>query len=303
VNPFTKNLLGIVLFLAVGTGLFAQLRTLPPSAITDGVVVNRLGLNSGVSHWESAESLGMFRVAADCTAPLAELGAYFSSTPPPSLLAERNRINGTGGTIRAIFLGESAGWLNDFGYSYDGQPASASSYTVYRDIQALSGTNQPVNVAFGNSIDLALGVGSAGQFDFWLNAVGNSGSSNDGVAGASGGVYTVFDPSGSSPYIPPGNVRYLQEPLMVNTWVPALERYVDVATYVVGFEDSRLDNPIDGDYSDLIMGFQFYILDAWPLDQKTGSASVPIPEPSTYSCLAAVGLLALLTRRSLARVC
>jgi hypothetical protein len=295
-----KKLLRIVAFWVVSTKLLAQLNPLPPSSLVDGVVSRNIGMNAGATHWDDAQGLAVFKLAADDNKPLTSLDMRFGSTLPAAFLAERARINSNGGTIRAIFLGESAGWLNHFGYAYDGVPSSSNSYTAFRDMQANPGTPYPVNMSFGNYIDLNLGLGSASSFDFWLDAVGSDSQANPGSPTADGGVYTVFNPAASSPSIPPGNALYLQEPLMVSTWLPALGEYRDIATFIVGFEDSRMDRPIDADYSDLIMGFQFFVPEGFPYRLQAAAEFAPVPEPSSYACLGAIVLVALMLRRGIA---
>jgi hypothetical protein len=215
-------------------------------------------------------------------------------------LAARSSLATHGGSIRAIFLGESAGWLNDFGYSYDGNPASVASYSAFTDIQACANTPYAVNMHFGDHVDIGLAAETAGTFDFWLNAVGGSGLVDPVTPTVHGGVYTVFNPAGSSPSIAPGNLVYLQQPLMVNTWTPSTLSYRDVATYVVGFEDSRPDGRIDGDYSDLLIGFQFFVPTGTPSDVRVSGENTPVPEPTFYGWVAALGLLGLIVQRSLA---
>jgi hypothetical protein len=296
----TQKLSCFVLCLAVNTSLWAQLGSLPASSPSDGVIPHNIGVNAGINHWDSLPGLASFRIAGDGNVPLVDLGITFGSVMPAGLLAARSSLGAHGGDIRAIFLGESAGWLNDFGYSYDGNPASASSYTVFTRIQACPDTPYPVNVHFGEYVDVGLAAGAADSFDFWLNAVGGSGLVDSSTSTVNGGVYTVFNPAGSSPSIAPGNIVYRQQPLMVSTWEPATMSYRDVATYVVGFEDSRPDNRIDGDYSDLVIGFQFFLPTAVHFDAPNSAAIAPIPEPTFYGWVAAVGLLGLIVQRSLA---
>jgi hypothetical protein len=298
----TKKLSCFVLCLVVNANLLAQLSSPPPSSSVDGVSPHSIGVNAGNNHWDGLPGLASFRIAEDGDAPLAGLGTAFSSAIPAGLLAEWSRMGAQGGDIRTIFLGESAGWLNDFGYSYDGNPASAASFSIFRDIQACPDTPYPVNVHFGDYVDIALAAGAAESFDFWLNAVGGSGLVDPSTSTVHGGVYTVFNPAGSSPSISPGNVVYLQQPLMVSTWDPATMSYRDVATYVVGFEDSRPDNRIDGDYSDLLIGFQFFVPTAVHFDAPNSAAVAPIPEPASYAWIATFGLLVLIAQRGVAVV-
>jgi hypothetical protein len=290
-----KTYLCILAFLAIGSNAFGQLSSLPPSSVIDGISISHIGLNAGSTHWDKLGGLGAYRVSSftDGYATLPAFVSTFVSTPPAALLAQKVGLNSTGGFIRAIFLGESAGWLNDFGYTYDSDPSSPGSFTVFSNIQANVSSLYPVDISFGDYVDISMPLGIAASFDFWLNGVGGNGPVNPATPTTNGGGYTMFNNGGSSPNIPPGNVLYLQEPLMVSTWAASLGIYQDTATYIVGFEDSRLDHPIDRDYSDLIMGFQFFVPDLQHFDPP------PVPEPASYACFATCGLLALMIMRSL----
>ncbi len=193
-----------------------------------------------------------------------------------------------GGTLRAIFLGESAGWLNDFGYTRSGNYTSGA-YTVFSDIQAVT----PANINFGDHVDINFGVGDdVSVFDFWLNGVGAMGSDNSaGLGTGAGGVYTAFHPTNSTPYFA-GQVKWAFPPLAVNTWVQALNSgaggYADVYTYLLGWEDTRL-NQDDGDNNDFMIALQFYRADGTPF--------TPVPEPATYGAIGALALVGLIVRR------
>lgn len=263
-----------------GTSAFAQLAVLPPPSMVDGNPISSIGLNAGPTHWDDPTTLGRYHLASDATLPLPG-GLTWANTAPAALTASRTQIGQEGGTIRAIFAGETAGWLNDFGYTYSGQPGDAESFTVFSDIQA------PSSVQFGDHVNIALLPGEADSFDFWFNATDSFTADNPPPPTSNGGVYTVFDQTNSRPYFAPGNVRFAQSPLMVSTWMPALGRYEDVATYLVTIEDWRSDRGADRDTSDFIFGLQFFNVRGIPL------GDVPVPEPSTYGMIGAVSLLGL----------
>lgn len=288
-----NKIFAIAAMSALAGSAFAQLSPLPPSSTTDGVSVKSIGLNAGATHWESASTLGAYRFASDGTltdpntqSPDNALGLNWASNVNLSAFTILNTINAQGGTVRAIFTGESAGWLNAFGYTYSGNPQGPDSFTVLKNIQSVPPT---ANTFFGDYVDINLAPGAASTFDFWLDGVGSNGP--DVVASNTefGGVYTAIRASNSTPYLLSGNVRWAQSPLMVNTWVPALGAYANVGTYLVSVEDWRLDRGTDGDYNDFMFALQFF--------SKDGTPFTPVPEPSTYGLIGAVALLGLVARR------
>jgi len=291
-----KKVIAIVALAALASSANAQLSSLPQSYTNDSVTLNTsLGLNAGVTHWDNPLGLAAYKFASD-----DNLGAPKPGTPDNALglnwspisaqvLNLLDQTNTKGGIIRTIFVGESAGWLNDFGYSYNGIPSSSSSYTVFKDIQAKTGTPYTTNVTFGTSFDISFLPGTVGNFDFWLNGVGNGGYNAPSSSTTYGGVYTAFHPTNSSPNNTPGNVKITTTGLAVSTWIAALGTWVDVPTYFVGFEDWRTDLGADKDYNDFVFAVQFLKPDGTPFN--------PVPEPSTYGLLGAAALLGLVVAR------
>lgn len=269
-----------------GSSAFAQLATLPPPSSADGVPVLGIGANAGATHWENTSTLGHYRIASDVDLPLPS-GLTWASTAPSAVTTNRATVGASGGTIRAIFTGESAGWYNDFGYTYNAGPVTGApgSFTVFSNIQALP----PATVAFGDHVDISFIANDplASNFDFWLNGTDSFTTANPTPPTANGGIYTVFNQTNSLPYNAPGNVRFAQSPLLVSTWVPSAGAYVDVATYLVAIEDWRTDRGSDRDTSDFVFALQFFGPNGTPL------GDTPVPEPSTYGLMGAAALLGL----------
>ncbi len=289
-NTFAAFALAAVL----GNSAFAQLASLPPSSSIDGIPVRAKGINSGSAHWDNLKGLGAYRYTSDgpgipnIGSPDNILGLSWASTAPTSFT--ETRLDPNSRTFRAIFVGAAAGWQNDFGYTYNGDLQGLDSYTVFQNISA-AGPNR--SVSFGDHVDIPLIPGENDTFDFWYNGVGGPGT-NPTSPTNSGGVYTVIHPANGDPYIGQGNVAWAQSPLLVSTWIPALGEYQDVATYLVGLEDWRLDRGSDNDRNDFLFAIQIFQSRGGPVE---GGEPVPVPEPATYGLFGAAALLTVLIRR------
>jgi len=289
-----KTVSALAVFAVLAAGAHAQLATLPPPSSTDGVPVQNIGVNAGATHWENPSTLGAYRISGDTFqdpltpgAPDSHLGLVWAKGVNSSAASAKAAINVGGGTIRAISLvGESAGWLNDFGYTYTGNPAGPRSFSVLNDIQTTGGSP---TAAYGQYVDVRLGIGEAASFDFWLNGSDSFTAANPPGPTTNGGVYSIFNQASSLPFLEGGNALWAQSAILVNTWVPALGAYADVATYLVSIEDWRLDRGADRDYSDLRIALQFYNANGLPFG--------PVPEPSTYGLIGAAALLGLVAFR------
>jgi hypothetical protein len=194
-----------------------------------------------------------------------------------------------GGTVKTIFMGESAASLNDFGYiKSTANIASAASYVPL----ATNISNPSAFIQSGWETYANYGAGE--QLDFWLNKPTD--------AFGAGGAYFSFllntvgsQFAGGDPYT---HVKY--------QWTTVLTEYQDgsgvtvqgnVDTLLIAFEDLRgpalppgglpTIPPGDADYTDFIVGFQF-------LPPQT-----PVPEPSTYGLMGAAALVGLVGYRRL----
>jgi hypothetical protein len=287
-----------VLTAAIGLGLcgtpaFAQLATLPADSTTDGSPVTPIGVDAGTAHWDNPNGIKAYNVSSDGFVPVpgtpdSILGLNWSANTPSSFNTAFATIGSGGGTVRGIYVGETAGWLNDFGYTYDKSPVTDpdQSFTAFSNIQSV-GTS---NVAFGDHFDVNLLPGDATNFDFWLN--GSDSFDTTKMSGtADGGVFTAIVPGNSNPFLQQGNVRWADSPHMESTFNTTDGMYEEVPTYLFSFEDENL-NATDGDFSDVVFAVQLFDINGVPLGGNT-----PVPEASTYGLMGAIGLLGLAAYR------
>ena len=55
--------------IALTGSAYAQLAVLPPSSTTNGVNVQPIGINAGITHWDANPGLGAYNFASDGTLP------------------------------------------------------------------------------------------------------------------------------------------------------------------------------------------------------------------------------------------
>ncbi|PTY05428.1 hypothetical protein DB347_13685 [Opitutaceae bacterium EW11] len=291
-----KKVIAIAALAVLAGSAYAQLNPLPAPSSTDGVNITSSATNLDSSHWGNAGSLAAYQFNSNAYltdpntgSPDNRLGLHWASSASASLNSIFTALDSEGGFARIIYLGKSAGWLNDLGYTYTGDPTDlASSYSVWRDIPV----GDPTPAAFGSYVDISLAAGDASTFDVWLNASGSYDTSNPSPT-TYGGYYTGLHQTNSNPYNAPGNARLTQEPLMVNTWIDALSQDYWVSTYLLSFEDWRLDRGADRDFNDVMVALQFFHSDGTPF--------TPVPEPSTYGLIGGIALLGLVLRRRFAK--
>lgn len=227
--------------------------------------------------------------ASQLFAPSATVNSWSTVTQTSDLGANFSFLPG-GGTVKTIFLGESAGSGNDFGFIKVG--ANLGSSTSYQALATnIVNTNTPGGT-IQSGWETYASYGAGEKLDFWLN---NPGTTNPGgayFAFLQSGVGSAF--AGGDPY---AHTKF--------SWTTVLTEYLDgtgtlvqgnVSTLLIAFEDLRgpalppggglpTIPPGDADYTDFIVGFQF-------LPPQT-----MVPEPSTYGLIGAAALMGLVGYR------
>ncbi len=187
--------------------------------------------------------------------------------------------------LEVVFLGETAGWWNDFGYTKNGVD------TLLADSVQTINKHGPKNRWFGDNVVLNLAPGES--LDFFVTGSGVFGPNigAEPTIGAQGGKYYVFDTDNNLPVgsdmqsyygmlTPYSSVRDPEH-------IPGL---IGDPFIVFAFEDIREGGVHrDGDFNDFIFAVRGHY------DLPQGGS---VPEPSTYGLMvAAVLLLAVAWRR------
>lgn len=178
-----------------------------------------------------------------------------------------------GGSVKAIFLGDTAGWKNDFVSSQSDAPTSYN--TIITDIE--NNYLNPGNVRSGDETVISYDAGTT--LDFWLNSGGPVGD---------GGLYSAFTSenrfAGSDTSV---HTRWSIRNVTTTYFNGSSVVTAEIPTILIGFEDVRQGRPYyDADFNDFVVGFQFL-----------PSQNVPVPEPSTYGLIGAAALVGLVAYR------
>ena len=184
--------------------------------------------------------------------------------------------------IEVVFLGETAGWWDDLGYTKNGV-----DFLLADSVQTIN-KNGPKNRWFGDNLVLTLAPGES--VDFFVTGSGIYGDNTNAspTIGPEGGKYYVFDtdlnvPAGSDMQSYFGVLDPITSVRDVNLIPGVLDPFL-----VLGFEDIRERGANrDSDFNDFI----FAIRSTYDPPQA------PVPEPSTYGLIGAAALLALVGYR------
>ncbi len=237
-----------------------------------------------------ATGMGLY-YASQAYAPSAAVSSWNFVTQNSDIGPSMSWLAG-GGTVKVIFLGESAAAANDFGFIKSGADVSnAANYTAL--VTDVANTNGTPGGNIQSGWETLVNYGAGERLDFWLNNPGGF----DG-----GGTYFSFLENNVGSAFADGD-PYTHSKF---AWTSVMTEYVnssgslvtgEIDTLLIAFEDLRgaplapgdglpTIPPGDGDYTDFIVAFQF-------LPPQLSS----VPEPSTYGLIGAASLMAMLAYR------
>lgn len=184
-----------------------------------------------------------------------------------------------GGSVKTIYLGETAGWTDDFGF------VSSATPTVHTALVTdLLSNNIPVpggNVSSGQETSVNYAAGTT--LDFFLNSGGDL--SQGGLFYAFGGA-NEFSGADTATH-----VRWSTRDVPTTFFNGTSVVTQNIKTLLVGFEDTRNGVSFyDGDFNDIVVAFQFLPM-----------TTPPVPEPSTYGIIGAAVLAGLVGLRRFKR--
>jgi len=185
-----------------------------------------------------------------------------------------------GGAVTTIFIGETAGWTDDFGYTPSNSPSSHIALAT--DIKAANVPTPGFDIVNGQSTTVNYAAGTT--LDFFLNSGGDL---------TQGGLFYAFGTGNQFSGSDVSNHIHWSTQLVNTTYFNGTSFVTaPVTTLLVGFEDTRQGVSFyDGDFNDIVVGFQFL-----PTQPNN-----PVPEPSTYGLLGAAALVGLVAVRRFKR--
>jgi hypothetical protein len=274
-----------LLAIAASTAAYAQI--VPPLPPT---VAPTPDAYSNAPLWDS--QLNNVTVTGDANTPIGPLAAADGITLggfAPGAVADMI-------AIRVIYFGESAGFKNDFGYTFgaptvvSGPPSTAS--TAHASARTLAGdidSSIPAPTPF-TYWDIPVTAATFASFDIWLSSSDSFDSTNP-TPTLNGGLYHAFHDSWDNPS-EAGSKASWSQAFVLNTdyFDTGLGSIVTVGatTHLLSFEDVRNIHS-DSDYSDLVLGIQII--------REGGRPNTGVPEPKTYGVIGAAALLAIITVR------
>jgi hypothetical protein len=227
-------------------------------------------------------SLGSLYFDSNANVPSPAVNSWSFVTQTSDVFTSSPWLAG-GGTVKTIFLGESAASLNDFGYVVAGSNLASSA--SYKHLATNIDNN---NGSIASGWETLVNYGAGERLDFWVNNPGTFAPGGAYFGFLEAGVGSAF--AGGDPY---AHTKF--------AWTSVMTEYQDangvtvrgnVNTLLLAYEDLRgpvlppggglpTIPPGDGDYTDFLVAFQFL------------PTQVAVPEPSTYGLIGAGALLAL----------